>query len=162
MFDVYIGTTDGIHGLRGNAVEPLGLGGQHVMAVHAAPEVVLAGTYGNGLYRSADGGASWARVEAGLTASAFRCLGSHPLRPGEVLAGTEPARAFGSADGGLSWRELEAVGQLPGHDEWFLPYSPRAGAVRNIHGVAGRLFASLEVAACCGRRTAARAGCASR
>jgi photosystem II stability/assembly factor-like uncharacterized protein len=61
------------------------------------------------------------------------------------LAGTEPARVFRSADGGLSWHELEAVGRLPGHDEWFLPYSPRAGAVRNVYGVAGRLFASLEV-----------------
>jgi photosystem II stability/assembly factor-like uncharacterized protein len=116
-----------------------------VMAVHAAGDVVLAGSYGNGLFRSADGGRSWGRVERGLTASAFRFLGPHPLRPGELLAGTEPARVFRSADAGETWQELEAVGRLPGHEEWFLPYSPRAGAVRNLYGAGGRLFGSLEV-----------------
>src|SRR4051795_1707795 len=145
MFDVYIGTTDGVHGVRGNAVQPLGLGGERVMAMHAGPGFVLAGTYGNGLFCSGDDGASWARVEAGLTASAFRWLGPDPLQPSVLMAGTEPARVFRSADGGLSWQELEAVGRLPGHEEWLLPYSPRAGAVRNVFGVAGCLFAALEV-----------------
>jgi photosystem II stability/assembly factor-like uncharacterized protein len=141
----YIGTTGGLHRLRDGVTEPLGLAGERVMAVHASGDVVLAGSYGNGLFRSADGGATWARVKAGLTASAFRCLGPDPLRPGALLAGTEPARLFRSGDAGETWAELEGVGRLPGHAEWFLPYSPRAGAVRNVHGGAGRLFGSLEV-----------------
>src|SRR4051794_30281219 len=140
MTAAYVGTTDGIHRLAGGAVEPLGLAGERVMAVHAARDVVLAGSYGNGLFRSADAGGTWARVEAGLTASAFRCLGPDPLRPDALLAGTEPARVFRSADAGETWDALAGVGRLPGHDEWFLPYSPRAGAVRNLHGAAGRLF----------------------
>jgi photosystem II stability/assembly factor-like uncharacterized protein len=143
--NAYIGTTDGVHRLHEGAVEPLGLAGERIMAVHAAGDVVLAGSYGNGLFRSADAGATWTRVEAGLTASAFRFLGPDPLRPDTLLAGTEPARIFRSGDGGETWEELEGVGRLPGHDEWFLPYSPRAGAVRNVHGAAGRLFGSLEV-----------------
>jgi photosystem II stability/assembly factor-like uncharacterized protein len=112
------------------------------MAVHAEGDLVLAGTYGHGLYRSADAGSTWARVEQGLTASAFRYLGRGPA--GDLLAGTEPARIFRSTDDGESWREL-GVGRLAGHDEWFLPYSPRAGAVRNVYGAGGRLFGSLEV-----------------
>jgi hypothetical protein len=143
--NAYLGTTDGIHRLAGGAVEPLGPAGERIMAVHAGGDVVLAGSYGHGLFRSADAGATWTRVEAGLTAAAFRCLGPDPLRPGALLAGTEPARVFRSGDEGETWAELEDVGRLPGHDEWFLPYSPRAGAVRNLYGAAGRLFGSLEV-----------------
>jgi len=143
--NAYLGTTDGLHRLRDGTPEPVGLGGERIMAVHAAGDVVLAGSYGNGLFRSPDAGGTWTRVEAGLTASAFRFLGPDPLRPDTLLAGTEPARIFRSGDGGETWTELEGVGRLPGHDEWFLPYSPRAGAVRNVHGAAGRLFGSLEV-----------------
>jgi len=152
VFDSYIGTTRGIHRLSDGVLEPLGLESERIMALHAwtaeGTTVVLAGSYGNGLYRSADGGRTWSRVEAGLTAAAFRFLGPDPGHPGGLLAGTEPARLFRSADGGQSWVELEAIGRLPGHDRWFLPYSPRGGALRNVYSPPGRpdrLFASLEV-----------------
>ena len=95
----------------------------------------------------ADGGANWTRVEAGLTASVFRFVGPDPTRPGALLAGTEPARLFGSEDAGATWAEVEAV-RVPGHEHWSLPYSPRAGALRNVYGPPGRpghLLASVEV-----------------
>ncbi len=152
MFDSYIGTTSGIHRLSDGVLASLGLESEHITAAHAwtaeGTTVVLAGSYGNGLYRSADGGRTWSRVQAGLTAPAFRFLGPDPVHPGGLLAGTEPARLFRSADGGQTWEELEAIGQLPGHERWFLPYSPRGGALRNVYsppGRPGRLFASLEV-----------------
>ena len=151
-FDIYLGAASGVHRLAGDAVEPLGLASERIMAVHAwranGATVVLAGSYGNGLFRSVDGGRNWSRVDRGLTASAFRFLGPDPGRPGAVLAGTEPARMFRSEDGGEAWRELDAIARLPGHDDWFLPYSPRAGAVRNAYAPPGRgerLFAALEV-----------------
>ena len=141
-----------MHRLRGGRLELAGLVGHHVSAV-AVPRdggqaVVLAGTYGDGLFRSADDGASWERVEAGLTADAFRCIGADPARPGALIAGTEPARLFRSADAGASWEELDGVTAIPGHERWFLPYSPRAGALRNVYGPPGdadRLLASVEV-----------------
>ena len=152
MFDTYIGTVNGVHVLRGGELHPLGLGGERITAIHAwragETTTVLAGTYGNGLYRRAVGGGDWSRVEAGLTAPAFRFLGADPQHAGALLAGTEPGRVFRSDDGGLSWRELEGFTALPGHERWFLPYSPRAGAVRNIYAPPGRpqrLFASVEV-----------------
>ena len=152
MFDAWIGTRSGIRRLRDGALEPLGLEEEHISSVHAWRDgeatTVLAGSYGNGLYRSADDGATWSRVEAGLTAPALRCFGPDPSQPGAILAGTEPACIFRSADGGASWRELDGVSRIAGHDQWFLPYSPRAGAVRNVYappGRPGRLLASAEV-----------------
>src|SRR6516225_5020705 len=98
MFDSYIGTTGGVFRLAGSSLEPLGLEFERVWAIYAWREsgrvAILAGSYGNGLYRSEDGGRSWAPANVGLTASAFRCLGPDPLIPGAILAGTEPARLF--------------------------------------------------------------------
>jgi photosystem II stability/assembly factor-like uncharacterized protein len=108
-------------------------------ALHASDDALLAGTYGDGLFRSADGGLSWERIEAGLTASTFRFVNSH-------LAGTEPARVYRSSDDGRSWEELEGITRIPGHEQWFLPYSPRAGAARNASVSGPRLLVAAEVA----------------
>lgn len=152
MFDTYVGTTSGVYRLRDGAAEPLGLASERVWAIHAWAEgsaiTILAGSYGNGLYRSEDGGETWAPANAGLTAAAFRCIAPDPLRPGAILAGTEPARLFRSEDGGRNWQELAGIARIAGHEQWFLPYSPRAGAVRNVYappGGTGRLLASVEV-----------------
>lgn len=152
MFDTYLGTTSGVYRLTEHGVAPLGLPSERIWAIHAWREgdagTILAGSYGNGMYRSEDGGATWSPANAGLTASALRCIGADPLRPGALLAGTEPARLFRSGDGGRSWEELAGIGRIAGQERWFLPYSPRAGAVRNVYappGRSGRLFASVEV-----------------
>jgi photosystem II stability/assembly factor-like uncharacterized protein len=152
MFDTYLGTTGGVYRLRDTTVTSLGLAAERVWAIHAWRDqgdvAILAGSYGNGLYRSPDDGRTWARIEAGLTASAFRCLGPDPLQPGALLAGAEPARLFRSADGGRTWQGLAGIERIAGHEQWYLPYSPRAGAVRNVYAPPtrpGRLFASVEV-----------------
>ena len=153
MFDVYLGTTSGVVGVRGGAPASLGLEAERVSAIHAWRDgdatTVLAGTYGNGLFRSTDGGRTWSRSDAGLTASAFCFLAPLPGHPGALLAGTEPARIFHSDDGGQSWQEFEGITRIDGHERWFLPYSPRAGAARNLYappGRAGRLLVAAEVA----------------
>lgn len=152
MFDTYLGTTGGVYRLDSDTAVPLGLTSERIWAIHAWREndtvTILAGSYGNGMYRSEDGGGSWSRADVGLTASAFRCIGPDPLHPGALLTGTEPARLYRSADGGRSWRELAGITRIAGYEQWYLPYSPRAGAVRNLYappGSAGRLFASVEV-----------------
>jgi hypothetical protein len=152
MFDTYVGTTKGIFRIEGSALEPLGLDGERVSAVHAwrasGGTTVLAGTYESGLYRREDGRRRWERVEAGLTAPCFRCIGPDPLEPNALLAGTEPARLFRSRDGGRTWRELDGIRRIEEHEQWFLPYSPRAGALRNVWappGSSATLFASVEV-----------------
>ena len=139
MVDAFLGTTSGVLRLHEGALEPLGLGGRSVTALHASDDALLAGSYGDGLFRSADGGRSWERIDAGLTASTFRFVTAD-------LAGTEPARVYRSPDGGWSWQELEGITRIPGHEQWFLPYSPRAGAARNAYVSGERLLVAAEVA----------------
>ena len=72
MREAFLGTTSGVLRLRDGALEPLGLEGRSVTALHASDDALLAGTYGEGLFRSGDGGNSWERVDAGSMASTFR------------------------------------------------------------------------------------------
>jgi photosystem II stability/assembly factor-like uncharacterized protein len=144
MFDTIIGTTAGVFRLHDGELEPLGLESERVSAIHAEGDAILAGTYGDGLFRSADGGRTWMPIEVG--APAFRFISPDPGRPGALLAGTEPARVFRSLDGGESWEGLDGIARIEGHEDWFLPYSPRAGAARNVYGRDGLLLVAAEVA----------------
>jgi photosystem II stability/assembly factor-like uncharacterized protein len=154
-FATVVGTQDGVVLVEGGAARHLGLRGHRVSAVHALRDgggdgVLLAGTYGEGLYRSGDLGGTWTAVgePEGLWAPAARTIGPDPLQPGALVCGTEPGRLFRSADEGRTWSELAGFSAVPGVSEWYLPYSPRAGAVRNVWappGRAGHLLASVEV-----------------
>ena len=139
MVDAFLGTNNGVLLLRDGALVALGLERESVTALHAAGDALLAGTYGGGLFRSADGGRSWEHIVAGLTASTFRFVSGD-------LAGTEPARVYRSSDGGRSWEEFEGITRIAGHERWFLPYSPRAGAARNAYVSGDRLLVAAEVA----------------
>jgi len=101
VFDTYAGTESGV--LHVDRDQSLGLTGHRVSAIHALRDragdvVIVAGTYGDGLFRSADGGRSWSPVTAGMAAPAARTIGPDPLEPGGLICGTEPARLFRSAD----------------------------------------------------------------
>lgn len=152
MATAILGTKSGVYNFSGGTLAPLGLENLRISALHAWQDdsdtlVILAGSYGDGLFRGADDGTSWTKIDGGLTAPAFRTIVPDPLDAKAILCGTEPARIFRSQDGGLSWRELAGIAALPGSEQWFLPYSPRAGAVRNIYAPPGgqRLLASVEV-----------------
>lgn len=149
----YLGTREGVwrFDIDSGSLTSLGLDRRRFWAIHAwrAPsgqDTILAGSYGDGLFRSADSGMSWSASNGGLSASAFRTLQPDPFNPEAILAGTEPARGFRSFDCGQSWSELKAIARLESTADWFLPYSPRAGALRNFAATsAGELYASVEV-----------------
>lgn len=151
MLDFIVGTSDGVVQFRNGEVAGHCLTGMRVSAVHARGSGdhtrILAGTYGNGVFRSVDNGDQWTPVVNGLTAPAIRTFEDDPFYPGAILAGTEPGRIFRSEDDGLSWSGLDGIERLPWVNEWYLPYSPRAGAVRNIYSPPGsdRLLGSVEV-----------------
>lgn len=152
MFDVVIGTTDGVYRLNGAAPEFLGVKGERIWAIHAWQEgdntAMLAGSYGNGIFRSEDGGKSWEPANDGLTATALRTIQTDPAGNGAILAGCEPGRGFRSTDGGRTWQEMTGITKVPTVDQWYLPYSPRAGAIRNFYSPPGnpqRLLGSVEV-----------------
>jgi photosystem II stability/assembly factor-like uncharacterized protein len=148
MFLTYVGTNRGVYRLDGNSPAPLGLETHEIYAVHAVNGTLLAGSYGEGVFRSEDEGASWQKANDGLTATALRTFLDDPKHEGAVLCGCEPGRGFRTTDNGKSWDELAGIGAVPGSEDWFLPYSPRAGALRNYWSPPGRpdhILASIEV-----------------
>jgi len=77
------------------------------------PNVVYAGTQGNGVLRSTDGGLTWG--SAGLAGRVVKSLAVSKAAPGAVYAGLKPPALFVSReahDGGVNWNEIEAFQRI--------------------------------------------------
>lgn len=83
------------------------------------PNVIYAGTQGNGVLRSDDRGVTWR--PAGLSGQIVKAIAPSRHEPGTVYAGAKPATMFVSRDGAKSWTELEAFRRIPGRWWWFSP-----------------------------------------
>lgn len=66
--------------------------------------VVYAGSFGHGVFRTPDRGATWARVGGGITDPFILSLAS--AKDGTVYAGTFRGGVFCSRDGGNSWQPV--------------------------------------------------------
>lgn len=86
------------------------------------PDLVLAGTQGNGVLRSRDGGLTW--QPAGLEGWVVKSLAASPLERDVFYAGTKPAHVFVSRDGGDEWRDLDAFQAIPSLPTWRSPAEP--------------------------------------
>jgi len=87
------------------------------------PEVVYAGTQGQGVFRSEDGGRSWR--PAGLQGVIVKSLAASPHRPGVVYAGTKsPPLIYRTNDGGSQWEELTSFRRVRGRWLWVSPAEP--------------------------------------
>ena len=65
---------------------------------------VYAGTYGLGIYKSVNAGASWTAINLGLANSFIRAIAIHPACPETVLAGAGTGGGIQrSYNGGLQW-----------------------------------------------------------
>jgi photosystem II stability/assembly factor-like uncharacterized protein len=135
---MYLGTKDGVVTLqwerRGWEQRYAALSGRDVWVVagpHDDLATVYAGAYGDGLYESRDAGRSWQAVGSPEDLRYVRTIGFPFLPSGEVYIGTEPANLYVWSRKGDTWRDV-GLRQLPGADDWFLPYSPRGGAVRTL------------------------------
>lgn len=75
-----------------------------VLPEHKNPQIVYAGTYGGGLFKSTDAGTSWMHVSthSGLTGLNVLALAIDPETPANVYAGTTTG-IFKSTTGGASW-----------------------------------------------------------
>ena len=83
----------------------------------ARPESRFCGT-DKGLYRSEDGGGSWALVKSPLSDFCVWAMAIDPVDPSVMYAGTgtpTPAAVFRSKDGGATWerRPMEAAEECP-------------------------------------------------
>src|SRR5262245_3779016 len=67
------------------------------------PTTVFAGTAGGGVFRSLDGGTSWAAMNVGLTDTSVPVLAIDPQTTSIVYAGTAQSGVFRSTDGGATW-----------------------------------------------------------
>jgi photosystem II stability/assembly factor-like uncharacterized protein len=83
------------------------------------PAVIYAGTQGNGVLGSHDGGKIWRQL--GLAGQMVKALAVSRTQPGPVYAGTKPARLFASQDHGTSWAEVASFRRIPGRWFWFSP-----------------------------------------
>jgi photosystem II stability/assembly factor-like uncharacterized protein len=67
------------------------------------PGVMYAGTWGAGVYKSADGGFTWAQVNQGLPNLLINALAVDPQNPNVVYAAPYQAQLYKSTNAGESW-----------------------------------------------------------
>jgi len=116
-------------------------------------QLVYCGTFGNGVFRSEDAGASWHPCKAlpnqRVTSLAF--LGTQDANgPAIIYAGTEPSAIYRSVDGGRAWDALPTLVGLASADEWSFPPRPYTHHVRYMLPdpcFRGRLHAAIEAGA---------------
>lgn len=106
------------------------LEGSGAQCVAADGDRVFVGTFDRGIYRSLDGGETWADVTDGIPHKRVLavCISPH----GEVYAGTEPSSLYRSTDNGESWEDLASLRDVPSYDTWFFPPRPETHHVRWI------------------------------
>ena len=119
--------------------------GQCICVDPREPSRVFVGSHGHGLWRSADGGASF--EDAGLPQDDVFSVAVSPV-DGAVYAGCEPSMLFRSRDGGASWEELSSLRDIPSAPTWSFPPRPWTSHVRwiapNPHD-ADRLLVGIEL-----------------
>ena len=84
----------------------IGPGGGLIAAVAFAPldsNIVYAGSWGGGVYKSRDGGLSWDWKSQGLANQTVVSLAVDPTNPNVAYAGTYRGKLFKTGNGGESW-----------------------------------------------------------
>jgi photosystem II stability/assembly factor-like uncharacterized protein len=130
---VLVATASGISVLERDAAEkPWRLGENLLPGVHATTLALLpngtglfAGTHGDGIFFSADGGRHWQPRNDGVTSKDVYSLSAVEQDGGITLyAGTQPASLFRSRDVGRTWTELPSLRQMPSAKLWTFPAPP--------------------------------------
>ncbi len=103
--------------------------------------------YEAGVYRTDDGGATWAHVDTYPSDYAHSVL-ADPLKADSVLVGSEPAALFRSDDGGSTWDECRSFRHVPESENWGFHAPTRDSHVRDLvvsPGDIRLLYAGIEV-----------------
>ncbi len=67
------------------------------------PQIVYAGTWGAGVFKSSDGGLTWQPSSQGLGNLYIQSLAVDPLHPTTLYTGIYKEKLYKSVDGGLTW-----------------------------------------------------------
>ena len=90
----------------------------------------------SGLYKTEDGGDTWAHADEGIESQKVTTVAVHPSKRVNdnsiVMAGTEPSSLYYSEDNGDSWQEYKGVQDLPSKQHWAFPPRPDTHFVRWI------------------------------
>jgi photosystem II stability/assembly factor-like uncharacterized protein len=70
---------------------------------------------GHGVYKSTDGGETWASANRGMIDYRITALAVDPARPQTVYAGGDAGELFKSSDGGQTWSDLTDALPIPEH-----------------------------------------------
>ncbi len=105
-------------------------------------------THGRGVFRSEDGGGTWAL--SGLNGEKLMVVSASPARRDLLWAGVEMSAVWRSDDAGATWLPTAELETLPSSDDWAFPPRPDTHHVRWIacHPTDGdRLWVAIEAGA---------------
>lgn len=120
------------------------------------PGIAYCGTFGKGIWKTADGGQNWNKIGNGFISSPnVSSVSVSPLERGTegynvVYAGTEPSKFYRSNDGGHSWGRMSGLNNLSSSQSWSFPPRPWTHRVRWIEpdvNSPGYVFVAIEAGA---------------
>jgi photosystem II stability/assembly factor-like uncharacterized protein len=121
------------------------------------PSAAYCGTFGEGLWKTNDGGQNWDRIGKGFISRLnVTSVSVSPLEKGNngfnvVYVGTEPSEFYRSDDGGgQSWERMINLNNLSSSQSWSFPPRPWTHHVRWIEpdiNSAGYVFVAIEAGA---------------
>lgn len=140
METLFIGYSDGLvrQSINGGTRSEWALRGAPVAMVAVDPlehDRVYAATLGQGLWRSSDGGRTFARLAQPANDLVWSVAVSASDRHGSfgtVYAGTQMSALYRSTDGGESFTEIATVQEIPSRPEWSFPPAPDTHHVHQI------------------------------
>jgi hypothetical protein len=91
--------------------------------------VAYCGTFGDGMFRSQDGGTTWKAVGGFSEPNVMALASTHS---GAVYSGTELSAIYRSDDSGETWNELHTLMTLPSAKGWSFPPRPNTHHVQTI------------------------------
>ena len=120
------------------------------------PGIAYCGTFGKGIWKTADAGQNWNKIGNGFISSPnVSSVSVSPLERGTegfnvVYAGTEPSKFYRSNDGGHSWGRMSGLNNLSSSQSWSFPPRPWTHRVRWIEpdvSSPGYVFVAIEAGA---------------
>ena len=130
------------------------------------PNRAYCGTFGNGLWKTDDGGETWKRIgkeeeedssnDSISSRTQVMSVSVSHLERGRkngfntVYVGTEPTALYRSDDGGKSWKRMSSINNLKSSSSWSFPPRPWTSHVRWIEpdkSNPGYVFAAIEAGA---------------
>src|ERR671920_665177 len=135
------------------------LKGTHPQSIAFDPQNLnraYCGTFGDGLWKTDDGGQTWNSIgKIAISSPDVMSVSGSPMERGndefnEVYVGTEPSALYRSNDGGKSWEKMSTLNNLGSSTSWSFPPRPWTNHVRWIESDKknpGYVFVAIEAGA---------------